>query len=187
MACTVYTDIAIRLEVDGLAMGSSASMKKSWSLELFLALHTACGARLGAAAQLDTRCAMRPPIDAVQAHMVWRCTAEGVRRWSQQRFRTEPASRPPRMCRLTSVPRKCGGYFPEAEHAKVAHSPFTGAARPCQYHTGSAHLEFQLPYENMTMARRGGYLIETYEVMPLKRQRGTSKANIYITSKYVRW
>ena len=76
---------------------------------------------------------------------------------------------------------KCGGYFPE--HAKVAHSPFTDAARPCHHRTGSAELEFQLPYENMTMARRGGYLIETHEVMPLKRQRGTSKANIYSTSK----
>ena len=37
------TDMAIRLEVDGLAMGSSAS-KKSWSLELLLTLHTVVSA-----------------------------------------------------------------------------------------------------------------------------------------------
>ena len=40
MACT---DMAICLEVDGLATGSSAS-KKSWSLELHLVLHTLVGA-----------------------------------------------------------------------------------------------------------------------------------------------
>ena len=39
MACT---DMAIRLEGDGLAMGSSAS-KKSRSLELLLTLHTVVG------------------------------------------------------------------------------------------------------------------------------------------------
>ena len=40
MACT---DMAIRLEVDGLATGSSASTK-SRSLELLLVLHTLLGA-----------------------------------------------------------------------------------------------------------------------------------------------
>ena len=82
MACT---DMAIRLlEVDGLAMGSSAS-KKSWSLELLLTLHAVvgctvlCGARPSAVAPSTARarCAMRLPIDALQTHMVWRCTAEG--------------------------------------------------------------------------------------------------------------
>ena len=41
MACC--TDMAIRLEVDGLATGSSAS-KNSRSLELHLVLHTLVGA-----------------------------------------------------------------------------------------------------------------------------------------------
>ena len=76
-----HTDTAIRLKVDGLAMGSSAS-KKSRSLELLLTLHTVVGCHwvrrtTGGSRPARARCAIRPPIDAVQAHMVWRCTAEG--------------------------------------------------------------------------------------------------------------
>ena len=101
MACT---DMAIRLEGDGLAMGSSAS-KKSRSLELLLTLHTVVGRHwvrrtTGGSRPARARCAMRPPIDAVQAHMVWRCIAEGD---GLNSLRTEPASRPPRMCRRTSI------------------------------------------------------------------------------------
>ena len=69
MACT---DMAIRLEVDGLAMGSSASTK-SRSLELLLVLHTLLGAAVlqrtnecsssGSGPQVEdaARSAMLPP------------------------------------------------------------------------------------------------------------------------------
>ena len=85
-------------EVDGLAMGSSAS-KKSWSLELLLTLHTVVGRHCvrrttGGSCPARARCTMRPRIDAVQAHMVWRCTAEGeMVSLNSALFRTEPASR----------------------------------------------------------------------------------------------
>ena len=64
MACT---DMAIRLEVDGLAMGSSASTK-SRSLELLLTLHTwsvplCCSARLEASCPARARCATLSPFE----------------------------------------------------------------------------------------------------------------------------
>ena len=62
MACT---DMAIRLEVGGLATGSSAS-KKSRSLELLLFLHTLVGAAVlqrtnECSSSGRGRCAMLPP------------------------------------------------------------------------------------------------------------------------------
>ena len=103
MACT---DMAIRLEVDGLAMGSSAS-KKSWSLELLLTLHypllalpltctrwsaaRCCGARPSAAAQLEraTRYAMRPPVGRAHTHTLRPCSRQCGGLISR---RTRPAS-----------------------------------------------------------------------------------------------
>ena len=62
MACT---DMAVRLEVDGLAMCSSASTK-SRSLELLLVLHTLLGAAVlqrtnECSSSGRGRCAMLPP------------------------------------------------------------------------------------------------------------------------------
>ena len=62
----MYTDMTIRLEVDGLATGSSASMK-SRSLQLLLVLHTLLGAavlqRTNECSRTGRgRCAMRPPV-----------------------------------------------------------------------------------------------------------------------------
>ena len=82
MACT---DMAIRLEVDGLAMGSSAS-KKSWSLELLLTLHTLVGAAVlqrtdECSSSGRGRCAMLPPSDlrtrtwCGSAQLKWRAPA----------------------------------------------------------------------------------------------------------------
>ena len=79
MACT---DMAIRLEVDGLATGSSASTK-SRSLELLLVLHTLLGAAVlqrttGGSTPSSSTLRYAVAVRAVQPHVVWQCTAEAA-------------------------------------------------------------------------------------------------------------
>ena len=74
MACT---DMTIRLEVDGLATGSSASTK-SRSLELLLVLHTLVGAAVLQRTNECSRtarahCAMRSPVGQWRAHVSRLC------------------------------------------------------------------------------------------------------------------
>ena len=82
MACT---DMAIRLEVDGLATGSSASTKTR-SLELLLVLHTLVGAAVlqrtdECSSPARARCAMLSPFELC-SH-TWYGSAQ-LKRWSQQ-------------------------------------------------------------------------------------------------------
>ena len=77
MACA---DMAIRLEVDGLTTGSSASTK-SRSLELLLVLHTLLGA---AVLQRTNECSSSgrgllrdaAAVRVAHPHVVWQCAAE---------------------------------------------------------------------------------------------------------------
>ena len=106
MTCT---DMAIRLEVDGLAMDSSAS-KKNWSLELLLTLHTVVGRHCvrrtaECSSTARARFATRPPVGRAHAHTSQLCARQGGGLSSR---RAEPASLHSRMCRLTSVPRIYG-------------------------------------------------------------------------------
>ena len=101
MACT---DMTIRLEVDGLATGSSASTK-SRSLELLLVLHTLLGAAVlqrtnECSSSGRARCAVRPPVGRPHPHASRPCGRQGGGLSSR---RTEPASLHSRMCRLTYI------------------------------------------------------------------------------------
>ena len=102
MACT---DMAIRLEVDGLATGSSASTK-SRSLELLQTLHTLFGAAVlqrtnECSRTARSHCTMRPPLGRAHPRTSRLCAHQGG---GLSSLRTGPASLHSRMCRIRAVP-----------------------------------------------------------------------------------